>query len=273
VPAVLGKQAILKVSMSHRSKVLLSTDSFPQDPAFDTAVSRALCQLASEGKRPATLRLHRPGPVIAFGRQDVASTRYPEALEAASRCGYASVERLAGGRAAIFHKDTVAFAWAVPEQYPPRRTYERFFQASEILRDALFKLGVDARVGEIPGEYCPGKYSVNARGQTKLVGLGQRLLAHAAHVGGVIVCDGSAEIRTTLEPVYEALGLSFEPATVGSICDEVGFCDFDRTRDAIVEQFEHRYEVIRQPLDDNTLSLADQLANDHRVPNAETTST
>jgi octanoyl-[GcvH]:protein N-octanoyltransferase len=253
--------------------VLLSTDSFPEDPAFDTAVSRALCQLAAEGKRPATLRLHRPCPVVAFGRQDVASRRYPEALEAASRCGYASVARLAGGRAAIFHEDTVAFAWAVPDQYPPRRTYERFFQASEILRDALCELGVDARVGEIPGEYCPGKYSINARGQTKLVGLGQRLLAHAAHVGGVIVCDGSADIRRVLEPVYAALGLSFDPATVGSICDEIGFCGFDRTRDAIIEQFERRYEVIRQPLDDRTLSLADQLADDHRVRIADPTST
>jgi lipoate-protein ligase A len=258
--------------MSQRSTVLLSTDSFPDDPAFDTAVSRALCQLASEGKRPATLRLHRPGPVVALGRQDVASRHYPEAVEAASRCGFQSVARLAGGRAAIFHEDTVAFAWAVPEQYPPRRTYERFFEAADILSRALCTLGVDARVGEIPGEYCPGKYSINARGQTKLVGLGQRLLAHAAHVGGVVVCDGSAEIRRVLVPVYDALGLSFDPATVGSICDEVGFCDFDHTRDAIIEQFERRYEVVRQPLDGQTLELARRLAHDHRVRAADATS-
>ena len=54
---------------------------------------------------------------------------------------------------------------------------------------ALQRLGVDARVGEVPREYCPGDYCVNARGQTKLAGIGQRLIKGAWHIGGVIVVD------------------------------------------------------------------------------------
>jgi len=34
---------------------------------------------------------------------------------------------------------------------------------------AFRRLGVDARVGEVSGEYCPGAHSVNARGATKLI--------------------------------------------------------------------------------------------------------
>ena len=37
---------------------------------------------------------------------------------------------------------------------------------SGLVRDALSRVGVaDPRVGEVPGEYCPGAYSVNARGR------------------------------------------------------------------------------------------------------------
>src|SRR5207244_3727585 len=78
-----------------------------------------------------------------------------------------------------------------------------------------------ARGGEGPGEYCPGEHSVNARGQVKVMGVGQRLVATAAHVGGVIVVSGAERIRQVLVPVYEALGLTWDPSTVGALADEV----------------------------------------------------
>ena len=86
---------------------------------------------------------------------------------------------------------------------------------------ALARLGVDARVGEVPGEYCPGAFSVNARGRTKLAGVGQRLISGAAHLGGVVVVRDSAGVRDVLIPVYEALGLEWDPETTGSVEDEV----------------------------------------------------
>ena len=47
----------------------------------------------------------------------------------------------------------------------------------------------------------------------KLAGIGQRLIKSGAHVGCVIVAGGSDELRAVLTPVYEALGLGWEPAT------------------------------------------------------------
>jgi lipoate-protein ligase A len=98
----------------------------------------------------------------------------------------------------------------------------RFDEIAGAVAAALRGLGVDARVGAVSGEYCPGDHSVNARGETKLMGVGQRIVRGAAHVGGVIVLGGSARIRAVLAPVYAELGFAWDPATVGSLEDELG---------------------------------------------------
>src|SRR3970282_1800772 len=108
--------------------------------------------------------------------------------------GFEPVLRLAGGRAAVYHEATLAVAWAIPDPAPRERIRERFDEIAAIARDALRALGVDARVGLVPGEYCPGAHSVNARGERKLVGVGQRVIRGAAHVGAVVVVGAAARI-------------------------------------------------------------------------------
>ena len=152
-------------------------EAFPDNPAFGTAVSHAILSRVAAGELPPTLRLRRPPPILAFSRQDRASPGFATAVRAARERGFEPVLRLAGGRAAVFHEMTLACAWAVPDPRPAARTTERFRELAELLAGALGGLGVDARVGEIPGEYCPGAWSVNAGGRTKLVGIGQRLIA------------------------------------------------------------------------------------------------
>jgi octanoyl-[GcvH]:protein N-octanoyltransferase len=212
------------------------------------------------GELPATIRIHRPAREVAFGRQDVASPGYPAAVRAAEAAGFAAVERLAGGRAALFHGGTIAIARAYPDPQPPRRTYARFEEMSELVAAALASIGVDARVGEVPGEYCPGAYSVNARGASKLVGIGQRMIRGGAHVGVVIVVSGSRLLRDTLVPVYEALGLDWDPDTAGSVSDELGRAvDRDEVADALISQLRDRQALREGDLDAETLGLAERL--------------
>src|SRR5512133_1969686 len=187
--------------------------SFPDQPELSTAVSRTILQRVAAGELPPTVRVHRPGDEVAFGRQDLASPRYEEAAEAARAAGFAAVERLAGGRAAVFHRGTIAIARAYADTQPPKRTYARFEEMADLIARMLRGLGVGARVGEVPGEYCPGAYSVNARGAAKLAGIGQRMIRGGAHMGGVVVASGGDEIARVLVPVYEALELDWEPAT------------------------------------------------------------
>ena len=158
--------------------------------------------------------------MVAFGRLDLVSPGYPEAAGAARERGFEAIKRLAGGRAAVFHPGTIAFAWAGPAADTWSATHERFRIAAGIVERALRRLGVDARIGEVAGEYCPGDYSVNARGQTKLAGIGQRLIKGAWHIGGVIVVEEGERVRNVLVPVYAALGLGWDPATVGAVGDE-----------------------------------------------------
>jgi hypothetical protein len=134
-----------------------------------------------------------------------------------------------------------------------------------VLADSIRELGVDARVGEVPGEYCPGAWSVNARGATKLAGTGQRLIAGAAHRGAVIVVGNSAGVRDALIGVYEALGLDWDPATAGSIEDEVAGITLERVEASIFARLGGLYELRETPVDRETLALADRLESDHSV--------
>ena len=238
--------------------------SFPDDPELGTAVSRAILLRVAAGELGPTVRVHLPGRELAFGRQDVARPGYDRAREAARAAGYPPVERLAGGRAALFHEGTVAITRAYPDSDPPRRTYDRFREAGAWVERALTRLGVgDVRVGEVPGEYCPGAYSVNARGASKLAGIGQRMIRNGAHVGGVVVASGAGELRRVLTPVYEALELDWDPATAGAADDEL---DRELPREelaaALVDAIAEEHELERADVDEETLALARRLAGE-----------
>ena len=243
--------------------LVLLTESYPERPAFDTALSKAVLKLVSDGEQPETLRLYRPGPVVAFGPQDASSDGYLQAVEAARDRGFGAVLRLAGGRAAVFHQQTIAFSWTVPQADPRKGIFQRFEALAGIMVNAFKGLGIDARVGEVPGEYCPGGYSVNARGQSKLMGVGQRLDARAAHVGGVVVVGASDRVRGVLIPVYKALALEWEPATAGSLQDEVPGLRYEDAEQAILAQFAATYDIMRAPMPPQALYAADKLEAAH----------
>src|SRR5881409_3618002 len=133
-----------------RPPLCVVRQAFPDRPAFWTAVSRAILNRVAAGELPPTLRLHRPGPILAFSRQDRASPGFAAAVRAAAEAGFEPVLRLAGGRAAVFHEQTLACSWAVPDSRPAARTTERFREMAGLLAAALGGLGIDARVGAVP---------------------------------------------------------------------------------------------------------------------------
>jgi octanoyl-[GcvH]:protein N-octanoyltransferase len=240
--------------------------SFPDDPALDTAVSRALMERVGAGELPETLRLARPGPMVAFAKQDAVADAYPAAVAAARAAGFEAILRLAGGRAAVFHEGTLALAHAVPDPDPRPGIHGRFEATAALLVRALARLGVDARVGEVAGEYCPGGYSVNARGERKLAGIGQRLISGASHMGGVIVAERAERVRDALVPVYAALGLDWDPTTAGSVADEVPGTSLDDVERAILAEYAQLGELEEHELDPETLALAQRLRAEHASP-------
>ena len=241
--------------------------SFPHRPIFDTAVSHAFLRGAGRREVAETLRVHVPARMVAFGRQDVTSPGYAQGAVMARAAGFAAVERIAGGRAAVFHPGTIAFAWAVPDSEPRNGIATRFQVISEIVSAALEELGVEAHIGELPGEYCPGAYSVNARRRTKIMGVGQRVIRGAAHVGGVIVVNDHAAVRNVLVPVYQALDIAWDPRTVGSIEQELGAPrDLERVAEALLAQFANRYQLQETLIPEQVLIEAEKLAPGHAAP-------
>ena len=238
----------------------LIRDSYPSDPALDTAVSRALMERVGAGELPETLRLAHPGAMVAFAKRDAVAPGYAAAVRAARAQGFEAVLRLAGGRAAVFHEHTLSLAHALPDPDPRPGIHDRFRATADLLARALRRVGVDARVGEVPGEYCPGGYSVNARGEVKLAGIGQRLIAGASHMGGVIVVEGEQRVRDVLIDVYAALSLDWDPDTTGSVAAEVPGVTLTDVEQAILAEYGG---LEAAELDSETLALARRLRNDH----------
>ncbi len=177
----------------------------------------------ANGARGESLRLYAPDDALLFSSLDARRPGYPRAVEIARETGYEPVIRLAGGHAAVFLESSVAFAWASADPDAHLHIQPRFERLTGWIVDALRSLDLDARVGEVPGEYCPGEFSVNIGGRVKVMGVGQRVIRGGAHVGGVLTVAQSQPLREILIPVYEALSLDFRPETAG------GVADFDAT--------------------------------------------
>jgi lipoate-protein ligase A len=184
-------------------------------------------------------------------------------VRAAGAHGFASIERLAGGRAAVFHEGTLAFALAVPEEDPRAGIRERFHSMATVMTTAFESLGIDARIGELAGEYCPGEWSVNVAGKVKVMGVGQRLVRGAAHVGGVVVVDDGERIRDVLIPVYRALGVDWDPRTSGALADRAPGLDNAQVAAAIVTAMRGRFDMTSGKLSGSVISEARTMLPDH----------
>lgn len=230
-----GDHAHMTGAPPHTRPVRLLTQlDVPVGGARVVAESRALLEAAARGE-PETLRLYRVEPCVAFGPADERSPGYERALAISRDAGFEDVGRVEGGRAIAADPGTLGLAWTIPGDDARARIRPRFSFLAAVLAEALRTLEVDARVGAVRGEYCAGDFSVNARDQVKLAGLGQRVTARGAHIGASIVVDGATRLRGVLTGVYDALGLDWEPASMGSVATEVGGLDVDTVARAVIE--------------------------------------
>lgn len=202
-----------------------------------------LLREVGQGQRGATLRIYRPQPVVAFGRRDELNPRYVQAARASSDHGFVPLVRKVGGHAAAYHTGCLVIDHFQPATDAITGNNERFGIFGQMYADALTSLGAPAAVGEIPGEYCPGEYSVHGifsdGAKTKLVGTAQRVVAGAWWFSAGVVVDGSAELRAVAVDVYQALGLDLNPSTVGALTDINPEITAEDVEDAIIEAYAH----------------------------------
>ena len=260
-----GLTSILMCSRTAKSprRIVVVRAGNPGNPPLDTAISHSLLEEVAAGRRSETFRLYVPGRVVAFGRQDTVAEGYPGAVRACRLEGYEAVERLAGGRAAVFHEGTLAFSWAIPASDPVGTIGVRFSEIDRIVVGALSSLGFDARVGEVEGEYCPGRYSVNLSGRWKVMGVGQRLRRGVAHVGGVVAVWGHEAINRVLLPVYRALSVDWDPDATGSLRVARPDTTMSEVADALLAELALVGEIREEELTGESLRRAHELLPHH----------
>jgi octanoyl-[GcvH]:protein N-octanoyltransferase len=217
--------------------VQLVRAGFPDDPALDVALGHALLERAARGDIGPTLRVYRPGPTCAFGRLDTLAAGFQAAVEAARARRFTPVLRQPGGHAAAYDSGALCVDEVRPEAEAIPALQARFAAAADRFALALRGVGVDARVGEVPGEYCPGQWTVSARGAVKLVGTAQRLVRGGSLLGAVVLVSGGARVRAVLEEVNAALGLAWDPATAGAAEDDVPGLSVDAVDRAVLDAY------------------------------------
>jgi len=120
---------------------------------------------------------------------------------------------------------------------------ERYRLFSGALVSALSALSVDARIGALEGEYCPGDHSVNGAGRVKLAGIAQRIGRRGYHVGAVISVMPSDQAKAAVATAYRVLGVAFEPATFGAIADLKPDVSFGAFRNAVLASLMAQLDV------------------------------
>jgi lipoate-protein ligase A len=246
--------------------MLVLRDAFPEDPALDLAVGHALLgQVAAQASGP-VLRLYRPGPTVAFGRLDVLLPGFAAAADAARDHGFAPVLRAPGGHAAAYDSHSVCLELVTPQ---PVGVYDglqaRFEQAGALIADALRSLGAEAEVGEVPGEYCPGRFSVHVGG-VKIAGTAQRVVRGAALLGVSLVVSGGDRVRAVLRDVNAALGLEWDERTAGALDDVLPGVTVQDVEAALLRSFGGAGSGA---LDPATRARAQALVDRHRIPAAD----
>ncbi|HWT33865.1 MAG TPA: lipoate--protein ligase family protein [Microbacterium sp.] len=187
----------------------------PQD---DLDASIDLLRGVASGSIPEqrVVRLLSPAPTVAMSRRESRMPGYEDAWAAALRHGFTPAIRPTGGRAVAYDETCLVFDVISREDADLDPTHF-FARAGNTIVDALRELGLDARLGEVAGEYCPGEFSINARGVVKLIGTSQRAVRGARLLSGMLAFGPVDRFVAVLTEVNAALGLEWDPATFGTM--------------------------------------------------------
>lgn len=200
------------------------------DVQADREASMAMLDRVATTGEPA-VRVWRPHRQVAFGRRDAREDGYDRARGAARDHGFPPVERDVGGRAVAYTGRTLAFARVEPVDDVRGGLDDRYERATDDVRRALAELDVEATRGEPADAFCPGTHSLQAGG--KLAGIAQRVQQGAAVVAGVLVVADHDPVATVLADVYGALGVPFDPSSVGSVAAAGGPTDPETVRETV----------------------------------------
>ena len=186
----------------------------------DLSISVHLLDAAVKGLTPSLLcRAYRPARTVAFTMRERNLPGFAAAWTAAESHGFTPVLRRTGGRTAAYDNSCLVIDVIEPASVLQDHR-DSFGRVASAITTALRTLDVDARVGPVPGEYCPGDFSVGARGVVKLVGIAQRVSRGFRLISSVIAIEPAPHLAEVLVSVNAALDFEWNPATCGAVMSE-----------------------------------------------------
>lgn len=198
---------------------------------------RSVLDRLREAARPTRmLRITRPPRTIAFSRRDERQPGFDRAVAVARGHGFAAAVRPVGGTFAPLHEGSLVvaeFGWSPDGEWPN----ERFDRHAALLAEVFASFGIDARLGEVAGEYCPGAHSVNRAGQVKISGTAQRVSRGAWLVSSVVQVGPVEGLREVTARVAEALGQDVDVASIGALTDTLPDLTIAEVAARIAERF------------------------------------
>ena len=223
--------------------VTASTDDGARSAAVELAVPAVLLRATST---PWSELVHvqvAGGPTVAFTRRDLRSPGIVRATAIARAAGFETVVRSPGGRMVAYDSGAVVVDHLT--RTPDRSgTFERNAQQHAAV---LRSLGdVDARVGEVPGEYCPGEFSVNVGGRVKVVGSAQRITGSGALFSTVVQVVVGDHVREVIRDVSAALGYELRESTIAGLADVAPGITPHQVAAALANDYRQRLDAVER---------------------------
>ncbi|MCX5495874.1 hypothetical protein OSH11_14265 [Kaistia dalseonensis] len=159
---------------------------------------------------------------LIIGRQDNRLPNVPAAEERLAAEGWPVLIRRSGGTACPVSPGTLQIALARPAH--ARTTIDGAFgELAELITVLLAEYGIEAKTGEIPEAFCPGRYDMAIEGR-KIAGLSQHWRPRGGRMvvttaATLLVDEDHDELSRIVDLFYETAGGEKRclPEVVGSV--------------------------------------------------------
>lgn len=189
------------------------------------------------------------GPTVAFSGRDLRSPGIAAATALARSAGFEAVVRSPGGRMVAYDSGAVVIDHLNSTSDLRHAGRSTFADNASNHAKVLRGLGdIDARVGEVDGEYCPGEFSVNVAGVAKVIGSAQRVTSTGSLFSTVIQVTVSERVRAVITDVSAALGYELRESSIAGLADYAPGLTAEKVAAAFAADYRGRLDMTDGPL-------------------------
>ena len=233
-----------------------------ENPEDGFGLQQAVLEEVASGERGPTALMWTSSRYVGVTRPETRLPGFEKAIRAATDLGFPVLVRSSGGGAVAANEGSISFSLTFPVEDLRQGLYERYAEGVELIAAALRRTGVEAEVGAVEGEFCPGAHSVRSGGPwgVKHAGLAQRVTRRAARLEALILVSETGELVPLLQRFYDALDLPFRSESVGDLP-----ADVPRVIEALWAEVRERYGGEERSLDKSLLEKARSLGDEWRI--------